>query len=279
MQVCIRAHDMEVKGIEPIIQGLYDAGADGAQLVCYKSFADIEKAPAGITEERAKEIGEAFKKAGLSLAMLGASFNPVHSDAEKVETDMSIFRDYIKAGNRLGCHVIGSETGSYNDEPWIYHPKNRTEEALGEVAERFRNLCDFASDYDAVICMEGASAHVCYDIETLDRATRLVGRNNLKIVFDLYNFLDSGNCREYLSILAKGLTVFAERIHCFHIKDCIFTEAGPKQCAVGKGDLDFGCIIPMIKMFDEDAVLILEGTKKGDIKASVEFLKQKWQEA
>ena len=52
MQICVRAHDMGVKGIGPIIQGLTKAGADGAQLVCYKSFEDIEKAPAGITENR-----------------------------------------------------------------------------------------------------------------------------------------------------------------------------------------------------------------------------------
>lgn len=279
MQVCVRAHDMGVKGIGPIIQGLQEAGADGAQLVCYKSFEDIEKAPAGITEKQAEEIGSAFREAGLSLSVIGASFNPVHSDETVVENGIEIFRDYIRMGSYLGCHIVGTETGSYSDEPWIYHPRNRTGEALDRIVSLFQRLCDYAADYDATVAIEGASAHVCYDIETLMGAIRRIGRENLKIVFDLYNFLDSGNYDAYLNILAKGLTEFDGRIHCFHIKDCVFTEDGPRQCDVGKGDLDFDSIISMIKIFDADAALVLEGTGKDNIKESIGFLREKWQAA
>ena len=279
MQICVRAHDLGVKGTERIISGLCDAGADGAQLVCYKSFEDIGKAPAGITEKQAMEIGEAFKRADLSLQLIGAYFNPVHSDGREVENGIGIFRDYLRISSCLGCNVVGSETGSYNDEPWIYHPQNRTREALERVVEVFRSLCDYASGYDAAVGIEGASGHVCYDVETLDIATQLIGRENLKIIFDLYNFMDAENYRDYPDMLERGLTAFAGRIHCFHIKDCTISEDGLKQCAVGQGDLDFDRIIPMIKRYDENAVLILEGTKKGDIKKSIEFLREKWQKA
>lgn len=279
MQICVRAHDMGVKGIGPIIQGLTKAGADGAQLVCYKSFEDIEKAPAGITEKQAEEIGRAFREAGLSLSVIGASFNPVHSDEAVVESGIGVFCDYIRMGSCLGCRIVGTETGSYNDEPWIYHPRNRTGEALDRVVALFGTLCDYAAQYDAAVAIEGASAHICYDTGTLMKAIQRIGRKNLKIVFDLYNFLDGGNYSDYLNILAKGLTAFDGRIHCFHIKDCVFTEDGPKQCTVGKGDLDFDCILPMIKIFDENAVLILEGTGKDDIKESIAFLRGKWQAA
>lgn len=279
MQIGVRAHDLGVRGIEQIISGLYDVGADGGQLVCYKSFEDIHKKPAGITQQQASAIGQAFRKADLSLQLIGAYFNPVHSDPVEMEKGIGIFCDYLRMSGSLGCRVVGSETGSYQDEPWIYHPKNRTREALERVVEVFRKLCDHAADYGAEVGIEGASRHVCYDVETLDLATQLIGRSNLKIIFDLFNFMDDSHFRDYLKILERGLTAFAGRIHCFHIKDCLFTEDGLKQCAVGKGDLDFDSILAMIKSYDPHAVLILEGTMSGNLKESIAFIRDKWQKA
>ena len=145
MKVCVRAHDMEVKGIENTIMGLHDAGADGVQLVCYKSFDDIKKQPSAITAKSAESIGNEFKKANLSIDLIGAYFNPVHSSKDKVQDGSEIFNDYLKVSRQLGCSVVGSETGSYSDEPWIYHPKNRTETALDEVVSVFSRLCNAAA--------------------------------------------------------------------------------------------------------------------------------------
>lgn len=279
MKICVRAHDLEAEGTEPIITRLHDAGADGVQLVCFKSFKDIKNAPGDITEKRASDIGGAFKEANLSIELIGAYFNPVHSNSEKVNSGIGVFCDYLRVSGDLGCNIVGSETGSYNDEPWIYHRKNRTREALQNVAGVFRKLCDAAAEYGAIVGIEGASGHVCYDVETLKKALQMIERDNLKVIFDLYNFMDGNNCRSYVDILAKGLAAFEGRIHCFHIKDCVFTGEGPRQCAVGRGELDFDSIIRMIKRYDENAVLILEGTKSSDIKKSIEFLKEKWQTA
>lgn len=279
MQICVRAHDLDVSGSYEIIKELKEAGADGAQLVCYKSYEEVKKEPSGITEMMASEIGRSFKEAELSIKLIGAYFNPVHSNNKKVEDGIKIFKDYLRLNKNLGCNIVGSETGSYNDEPWIYHPKNRTIEAVEKVSNIFRKLCDYALKYDTMVAIEGARGHVCYDVETLDKATKLIDKDNLRIILDLYNFLDDTNYKDYLEILQKALKKFAGKIICFHIKDCIFAEDGLKQCAVGQGDLDFDKIIKMIKEYDEDAVLILEGTKMESIKSSIEFLRKKWQKA
>ena len=279
MKIYVRAHDLQVKGADEIVKELLRVGADGVQMVCYKSFKEIEKAPGRITIEKAKEIGDAFKREHFSIRLIGAYFNPVHSDENKVKDGIEIFKDYIRVSSMLGCDIVGSETGSYNDEPWIYHPKNRTHRALEKVAEIFKRLCDYALEYKGAVGIEGASGHVCYDVEALDEVTKLIGRKNLRIIFDLYNFMDNENCKDYMKILLEGLNTFTGRIHCFHIKDCIFTDEGIKQCAVGKGDLDFDSIIPMIKKYDKNAALILEGTKKDEIKNSIEFLQEKWNKA
>ncbi|MEX1377492.1 MAG: sugar phosphate isomerase/epimerase family protein [Eubacteriales bacterium] len=276
MRICVRAHDLGVKGTENIIKSLKDAGADGAQLVCYKSFDDIMKQPKAITEKRAQEIGEEFRKANLSIDVVGAYFNPVHSDAGKVEHGYEIFCNYLRTAKLMGSQVVGSETGSYSDEPWIYHPKNRTEEALDKVVSAFSRLCDTAAEHGAFVGIEGASGHVCHDVKTLDKAIKKIDKENIKIIFDIYNFLDNENYRNYLDILDEGLSIFDKKIHCFHIKDCEFKHNTYAQCSVGKGDMDYEGILSRIKEYNKDAILILEGTKKEDIKDSIKLLREKW---
>lgn len=278
MQICVRAHDLKVKGSAEIIKSLISANADGMQLVCCKSFDAIDKISGGITDAQASFIGKSMKDANLSIALIGAYFNPVHSDKLEVERGIEVFCDYLRICKRIGCNVIGTETGSCNDEPWIYHPKNRTDESLIKTTDVFRKLCDYAAKHDAIVGIEGAAGHVCYDIKTLDKATRIIGRENLKIIFDYYNFMDAEHSN-YLDILAEGIATFKGKIHCFHIKDGIFRGNTLKQCAVGNGDFDFDSILSQIKQYDENAVLILEGTVGEDIPGSVAFMREKWMNA
>lgn len=277
MKLCIRAHDLGVKGTESILQRLEILGLDGVQMVCYKAYEDIPYAPGGITAERAAAIGAAFAEKGVMIPLVGAYFNPVHSNREKAERCEAIFAEYLKHCRSLGCDTVGSETGSYNDEPWIYHPKNRTEEALQAVVATFSRLCDVASDYGTIVSMEGAAGHVCYDVDTLARARKMMGRKT-KVIFDLYNYMDESNQLDYLNILDRGLDVFGGEILLFHMKDCrLQNGAAPKQVPLGTGDLDMEAILRRIKAYDKDAILTLEGTAGGDIPHAVKTIKEIWE--
>lgn len=277
MKLCIRVHDLGVKGMEPILNRLEELGLDGVQMVCYKAFDDIPYAPGGITEEKAAQIGEAFARAGAVIPLVGAYFNPVHSNREKAARCEAIFAEYLQVCRSMGCTYVGSETGSFNDEPWIYHPRNRTEEGLQMVVETFSRLCDVAAAHGSVVAMEGAAGHVCYDVDTLARARKLIGKET-KVIFDLYNYLDESNQMDYLEILDKGLQVFNGEILLFHMKDCLLVPGGaPKQVPLGTGDLDMEAILRRIKNYDENAVLTLEGTTGADIPLAVKTIKEIWE--
>ena len=164
--------------------------------------------PNAITPEKAAEIGASFARAGKIIPLVGAYFNPVHSDGDKAARGRDIFADYLRHCCAMGCGVVGSETGSYSDDPWVYHPRNRTEEALQKVVSVFSQLCDVAADCGSTVAMEGAEGHVCWDVDTLARARRMIGRKT-RVIFDLYNYMDADNQRNYLDILDRGLDVFA----------------------------------------------------------------------
>ena len=65
-----------------------------------------------------------------------------------------------------------------------------------------------ADSCGSTVAMEGCAGHVCYDVDTLARARKMIGRKT-KVIFDLYNYMDAANQGDYLTILDKGLETFA----------------------------------------------------------------------
>lgn len=277
MKICIRAHDLGVKGTEEILRSIQKVGIDGVQLVCYKVCDDIPYQPGAITEEKAAKIGAEFAEAGAIIPLVGAYFNPVHSDKEKVARCTQVFADYLRNAKAMGCTAVGSETGSFNDDKWTYHPQNRTEEALQTVVDTFSGLCDVAAEAGVTVAMEGAAGHVCWNVQTLQRARKMIGKPT-KVIFDLYNYLDETNQYDYLSILDEGLKTFAGEILLFHMKDCCFVPGDkPKQVPFGTGELDLEAILGRIRAYDENAVLTLEGTTGEHIENAVKTIKKIWE--
>lgn len=278
MKLCIRGHDLGVKGTEAIIARLRQLDIDGLQLVCYKSYDDIPYELGGLTPERAAEIGDAMKKAGVVIPLIGAYFNQAHPDEAKARKGFDVFAEYLGNAKALGGAFVGSETGSYKGDPWIYHPKNRTPKAYEQAAEVFGRLADIAAENGVNIAMEGAAGHVCWNPNVLSKVIKKMDRPNVKVIFDLYNYMDGGNQFDYLDILDRGLELFGRDILLFHMKDCLLQEDGsaPKQVGFGQGDLDKEAILARIKASNPDAVLVLEGTVGDDIPVAVKCIRDIW---
>lgn len=276
MKIAFRTHDLGVKGIDGVIYRLQSCGIEAVQLVVYKFMEDIKQLPGSLSPEMAEYIGKAFRGAGVSVPLIGAYFNPVHSNKQKVADCKQTFKDYLKYAKVLGSDVVGSETGSFNDDKWTYNPLNRTDEALAAVIETFTELADYAAEQGVYIGMEGAAGHCCYCVKQLKRAIDGINRPNVKVIFDLYNYLDMSNYNSYMDILDEGLATFAGKIVVFHMKDFVVEDGKIKQVAPGKGNFDYPAILRKIKAYDPDAVLVLEGTTGDDIVPAIGFVKRTW---
>ncbi len=278
MKLYIRAHDLGVRGEEAVIRRVRELGLSGVQLVAYKVLDDVPYEPGAITPERAGALGKALREAGVGIPLIGAYFNPVHSDEAKIRKGMAVFKDYLRTAGLLGASYVGSETGSFNGDKWTYHPENRTEGALKRVTEAFRELADTAAENGLSIAVEGAAGHVCYSPEVLDRAIRMIGRPNVACIFDLYNYLDSSNYEDRYGILERGLALFGKRIIAYHIKDFTVENGALRQVGVGQGEMDFDRILTAVYRNDPEARLILEGTIGEDLIPAVSFMISKIQE-
>ncbi len=275
MKLMIRAHDLGVKGECEVARAVCEKGLDGVQLVVYKCTTDVKYEGGAITPSRAEEIGNALNNGGVEVPLIGAYFNPVHPNEEKIQRGIAVFKDYLEVATRLGCDTVGSETGSYNGDPWIYHPMNHSDEALDRVVEAFSDLADYAAERGVNIGMEGAFGHVCHTPERLNEAVERIGRKNIRIIFDLYNYLDISNLDTAYDILERGLNLFGDRILLFHIKDFVIGESKLVQCGVGKGVLDYDRILRTIYKHNPQAILVLEGTTGDDIEFAISFLREK----
>ena len=275
MKLMIRAHDLGVKGEGNVALALKEKKLDGVQLVAYKCTEDVKYEQGSIKEERAKEIGSAIRDSGAEIPLIGAYFNCVHPNTEKTERGIAVFKDYLDVAEAIGCETVGSETGSYNGDPWIYHPMNHSDEALDRVVSTFTELADYAAQRGRYIGMEGAFGHVCHTPERLLKAVTRIGRDNIRIIFDLYNYLDISNVDSAYDILDRGLRLFGRNILLFHIKDFVIADGKLKQCGVGHGILDYDKILRKIYAHNPDAILVLEGTTGEDIEYAVSFLRTK----
>ena len=279
MKLYIRAHDLGVKDIEPITEKLCEYGLDGVQFVGYKCLSDVKQSVGSFTITHATEVAKSLKNVNKTIPLIGAYFNPVHPNLEKRSAGIALFEEYINYAEALGAEFVGSETGSCLGEPWAYHPDNRTEASYKIVEETFRHLADYAAKRGVNIAMEGAFGHVAYDVETLDKIVKRIDRKNVRIIFDLYNYLAPENFHRAYDILDEGLSTFGNKILLFHIKDCVLTEDGKlKQVSVGQGSLDFNRILGRIYEHNPDALLVFEGTVGDDLPKSIRFIKEKIKE-
>lgn len=276
MKLFVRAHDLGVKDPMPIAEKLCEYGLDGIQFVGYKCLSDVKQIPGSFTAAHAEIVAKTLENVNKTIPLIGAYFNPVHPNVEKREVGIAIFKEYIDYASALGASFVGSETGSCLGEPWAYHPNNRTEPSYATVVDTFRSLADYAKERGVSIAMEGAFGHVAYNVETLNTIVKRIDRENIRIIFDLYNYLAPENYEKAYDILDEGLATFSDRILLFHIKDCILTEDGKlRQVAVGKGSLDFDKILGKIYKHNPDALLVFEGTVGEDLPHSIEFIKEK----
>lgn len=278
MKIAFRTHDLGVRGLPAAVEKCRECGIQAVQLVAYKFMDELKYRPGQLNEANSAAIGAALKEAGIEVGLIGAYFNPVHSNISKVENGVAVFKEYLKYCKNLGCDIVGSETGSFNDDKWTYNPLNRTEEALNTVIKTFGGLAEYAAELGVKIGMEGAAGHVCYDVDTLKRAIDAINMPNVQVIFDIYNYLDSSNHTRYLEILDRGLELFAGKIRVFHIKDYVFEDGKVKQVPPGQGVFDFDAILSRIKAYDNDAVLVLEGTTGENIVPCTQFIKRKWSE-
>lgn len=271
MKIGLRAHDCMRNDTVSLVESIKEYGFDSIQFVLKKAVKEINFSKEELTQENAKTISQLAK--GIDICMMGAYFNPVHSNEDKVKSDVEYFKRCLDYAPLFNCHLVGTETGSFNDDSWSYNPMNQTEVGYQKSAEVFKKLVKYAEGTNSSVALEGAWGHVMYAPEVLKRLYDELNSKSVKIIVDVFNYLYIGNYQNALNILKTSLELFGDEIEIFHIKD--FIVEGDKLCqvAIGKGIMPWKEMFPLIKKTCPNATLVFEGSKEEDFKYSLDFVK------
>ena len=275
MKIGVRVHDFGKSDAITLAKKAKAVGFDGVQLVLNKAIEGETGLPGTLSKEKAESFYKAFKDEGLDIFMLGAYFNPVHSNKDKVKELTEKFREHLKFMNDFKAGFVGSETGSFNDDKWTYNPLNRTEEAFQEVKRIFKDLATSAELYNAKIALEGAYGHCMWEPKQLKRLVDEINSDTVYYTVDIYNYLSIDNYMNHTKIFDECLDLFKDRIVIFHIKDFVIENDALKQCCIGKGIMNFDYMLPIIKQKCPNAYLVFEGSKPEDMEFSYNFITNK----
>mgnify|MGYP002869369525 CR=1 FL=1 len=264
MTICIRPHDVGFASAQEIGKAVNELGFDGVQLAIAKAIKGQNGEPDTLTEDVCKEIREGFESNNVKIPVLGAYFNPVHSDKAKVKAGQAKFADHLKKASLLGAKFVASETGSYNDEPWTYNPKNQTEEAYQEVKKIFTPLAITAKESGSYVSVEGAWHHCIYCPKQMKRLldelnAPELGDGHVYTTVDIFNYLYIGNYEQRFEILDEALSLLKDKIACFHIKDFKVENGELVEVALGKGIMGWDKMIEKIQKVIPEPIVIFEG--------------------
>lgn len=278
MKISVRVHDLGKSSGYELAKKTKEIGFDGVQLVLYKAIDGFSGKAHSIDHDQLIEVAKAFKENNIDVSMLGAYFNPVHSNKELVSDCIERFKEYIGYCKDFNCLYVGSETGSYNDDKWTYNPLNRLDEALNVDINTFSTLAKCAKENNVYIALEGAYGHCMYEPKQLNRLVSAIDNGHVKVTVDIFNYLDISayDTKTQHFMLDESIKYFKDKIVIYHLKDFIVdeTEHKLKQVGLGEGIMDLEYIINKAKVETPNAYLIFEGCPKDKMESSLKYIKE-----
>lgn len=276
MKIAVRVHDLGKSNAIELAKKTKEIGFDGVQLVLYKAIDGFSGKAHSIEYKDILETAKAFKDNNVEVSMLGAYFNPVHSNKELVADTIERFKEYLGYCKDFNCSYVGSETGSFNDDKWTYNPLNRTDEALKTDIEIFSDLAKVAKEKDAYIALEGAYGHCMYCPSQLNKLVSAIDNGHVKVTVDIFNYLDISayDTKTQHEMFDESIKYFKDKIVIYHLKDFVVdTENNKlKQVGLGEGLMDLEYIVKKAKELTPNAVLVFEGCPKDKMESSFQYI-------
>jgi len=277
MKIMVRVHDLGKDSAKNLAKKTKEIGFDGVQLVLYKAIEGYAKEAHTIPYDSLVKTAQAFKKEGVEVGMLGAYFNPVHSNKELVKDNIERFKEYLGYTKDFNSKYVGSETGSYNDDKWTYNPLNRLDEALNIDIETFGELAKSAKENNACIALEGAYGHCMYSPSQLNRLVSAIDNGHVKVTVDIFNYLDISayDTNTQHLMFDESIKYFKDKIVIYHLKDFIVDNENNKlkQVGLGEGIMDLEYIVKNAQKLTPNAYLIFEGCPKDKMESSLQYIK------
>ena len=271
----IRAHDFGQLALEELIHKVKHYSLSHIQLAVKKSFPDQVPQLSALSPGAAAYFGNAFRQAGIQIAVLGCYVNIVAPDPAKRAQALADFSTHLRLARDFGASLVGTETGSVGNG---YTTDNFTEEAFQEVVTSVRSMVAEAERFGVTVGIEAGLNHPMYTAALTRRLLDAVPSNNLQVILDCANLMTPSNYIHQEAVIAEALELLGNRIAVIHLKDFIVNDGRIQIVPVGQGWLQFHALLRYMKYERPHIQGIIESTTEIHLQDSIAFLKRIYDE-
>lgn len=273
LELGIRAHDFGQLPLSELTQKLQRYELSHIQFAVHKSFPESVRSLSSIHQGTAVHYGEAFRQAGIRIAVLGCYVNIIDPDPNGRKEALDQFAAHLRLSRDFGASLVGTETG------WLKDPSlHRTEEAFLEVVKSVETMVQEAERFGATVGIEAVASHPLHSARLARRLLDLVPSNNLQIILDCVNLLSPENYENREDVVLEALELLGDRVAVLHLKDCVLDNGAIKGVPIGQGGMNFAPILKFMKYDRSHLQGILEETKEENLAESIAYLQQLYKE-
>lgn len=197
----IRAHDLEVRNREEIVQKVSQLHLSHIQFAPQKAFPEQLKLNA-MTLGSAAYFGEYFQKNNIELSILGCYINLSSKNQEVRAQALATFKQQIALCSAYQAKMIATETGSVSVG---YTKENFTEEAYQIARNSVIELVAHAENFGVTVAVEAGINHPIYNYQLAKRLVDEVASPNLKIILDCANLMHKENHTDQEKVIQGAL--------------------------------------------------------------------------
>jgi sugar phosphate isomerase/epimerase len=271
IRIGIRAHDFGKLPADELAGRIAAKGLKGVQLAVNKAIASVDLKPGEMTPGLAWEIGQAFERAGVQIAVLGCYINPANPDPASRGESLRFFKDHLRCARDFGCAVVGLETGTPTVD-YSPHPDTQGEPAFQAMLASIAELVAEAERFGVTVCIEGVTSHTVSTPQRMRRVLDTIKSNNLQVIFDPVNLLSIENYTHQDRIIAESFDLFGDRIQVIHAKDFRIEDGKMKQVRAGQGNLNHKLLMSWLAKHKPGISILLEEASEATAEECIAFL-------
>ncbi len=262
-----RAHDYGKHNIRDLADKIKADGYQTMQLALKKALVDVEDLKDFLTKEKAMALAKCISEANLEVCVLGAYLNYAGLNDAKRDDQLDILKGHLKIAKTLGCRMVGTETGSL-DEEYKEHPENHGPLAFERFKAAILEVLPLAEREDTYLAVEAVSHHIIHTPERMYQLLEAVQSDRLKVIFDISNLMTLENYNQQDVIMRRMFELMEEQILVVHVKDFDFVDNKKIILPLGEGKLNIELLMALVKKSPVRVDVLLEDVPKEALRAS-----------
>lgn len=235
--------------------------------------AGLEVMPEVIADDVASMIRNETERRGITVGSVQGTFNMSHPDPEFRHAGLRRLRTMAQSCARIGTNKIAICIGTRDrDNMWRAHPDNSSPQAWRDMIYCVGQAVRMAEDLNLTLALEPEVNNVVDSARSARRLLDEMGSSHLKITMDAANLFHAGELPRMVEILDEAFALVGNDIVLAHAKDLTHDgDAGHE--AAGKGLLDYGRYISLLRGCGFTGPLLLHGLAESQVAGCVSFLR------